>query len=174
MLRDQLDEQKINSARIRERLLVESDLKLDKAIKLARLVETAIKEAKSMPGESRMCAEVNSKHNGESQSKYGRKYPGYSKIGQQQSRDHGNVQARANFPKKCYRCESKHLANLPNCPARSKTRRACGSGGKVQKVDCSNDYGADVQALCSKTKSSKICYLANTLLERLFDKYFVR
>ena len=37
-----------------ERDLVESDLKLDKAIKLARLVETAIKEAKSMSGESRV------------------------------------------------------------------------------------------------------------------------
>ena len=41
MLRDQLVE-KTNSARIRERLLVESDLKLDKAIKLDRLVEERV------------------------------------------------------------------------------------------------------------------------------------
>ena len=79
MLRDQLVE-KTNSARIQERLLVESDLKFDNAIKLARLVETAVKEVKSMSAESRMCAKINSKPNGKSQSKYRRKYLGYSKF----------------------------------------------------------------------------------------------
>ncbi|KAI0214818.1 Ras-specific guanine nucleotide-releasing factor RalGPS1 [Lamellibrachia satsuma] len=53
-------------------------------------------------------SEVNSKSNAKSQSNYGRKYPGYSKF-VQMSRDKGDAQTRASFPKNATAVDRKNV-----------------------------------------------------------------
>ncbi|XP_033097313.1 uncharacterized protein K02A2.6-like [Anneissia japonica] len=120
MLRDQLVE-KTNSSKIRTRLLTETDVKLDKAIKLARQCETAMKEAKSMSGgDTHTCSEV----------KYKAKPRGAKAEFKKEKQ-----RPRPNSNAKCYRCGSpQHLANSPGCTARSKDCNSCGKKGHLSSV----------------------------------------
>ncbi|XP_033114101.1 uncharacterized protein K02A2.6-like [Anneissia japonica] len=198
MLRDQLVE-KTNSSKIRTRLLTETDVKLDKAIKLARQCETAMKEAKSMSGgDTHTCSEV----------KYKAKPRGAKAEFKKEKQ-----RPRPNSNAKCYRCGSpQHLANSPECTAGSKDCNSCGKKGhlssvcrgkrkvvkQVEQADARGETDQDgdmIEVLCTrssntdsrksvwgtlKVNSINIQMLVDTASDvsllslKLFDKYFVR
>lgn len=115
MLRDQIVE-KTNSARIRERLLMEEDLKLDKTLDVARRTEAAIADAKTISvTDTKPVAAV-------------------------------HVQKKARNPKQkparktdgatsCYRCgAAEHKANDKSCPAKDSKCNSCGKVGHFSRV----------------------------------------
>ncbi|KAJ8048227.1 hypothetical protein HOLleu_00459 [Holothuria leucospilota] len=126
MIRDQLVE-KTNSSRIRERLLIERDLPLTKAIELARHVEVALREAKELTTTStpRTAAAVRA----DSRPKKTRR--------QAQTKDSiSNASSSdSSSSRQCYRCGSrKHLANDPSCPATGKMCNFCKKVGHFAKM----------------------------------------
>ena len=130
MLRDQLVE-KTNFHRIRERLLLETDLKLDKAIEIARQVEQAVKEAKSME----TYKDSHSTH------LISRNRVNHHSRGKPQPREQNqrNEDKRQNFQKRgqqaCFRCGAMtHLANFQECKARGQKCNNCGKIGHIAKV----------------------------------------
>ncbi|KAJ8018291.1 hypothetical protein HOLleu_43793 [Holothuria leucospilota] len=110
MIRDQLVE-KTTSTKLRERLLLEKDLTLTKAITLARNMEQALREASSMcpNGKPISTAEVRKK---------GVQPP-----------------SSAGTKRQCYRCGSnKHLANSRDCKAVDAVCRGCNKKGHFEKM----------------------------------------
>ena len=131
MIRDQLVE-KTNSSRIRERLLLETGLTLQKAVTLASQIETVLAEAKAMA----------KKDDGVVGAVHDTTFRGGGK--RQTSQHHRNdsrfapKQYETTNPsagKKCYRCgSSSHLANSSSCPAKSVTCNKCHKTGHYGKV----------------------------------------
>ncbi|KAJ8034400.1 hypothetical protein HOLleu_21220 [Holothuria leucospilota] len=108
MIRDQIIE-KTATPRVRERLLMEKDLKLNGAIETAKCIENAMKEAKAI---------------------------GNSLTKETLEQDVYRLTSRGNKPnvtktgtktkRVCYRCGStQHIASDPNCKARDKKCRNC-------------------------------------------------
>lgn len=143
MLRDQLVE-KTNSARLRERLLLEPNLQLNKAIQIAQHTEQAIRDAKSLsnpkfqsttsrPGvaESAACAKVHSRRNTNSAKRNPRQAGSRFKEGAGGgNRPNGGTQSN-----NCYRCGSfQHLANEPGCPARDAECDKCTKVGHYARM----------------------------------------
>ncbi|KAL7879761.1 hypothetical protein SRHO_G00020150 [Serrasalmus rhombeus] len=117
MIRDQLVEKTCNS-RIRERLLLETDLTLQKAITIAGQMESAATEAKAMtcPGD----VVVKAVH---ARSYVSTKPRRSSQFEVTQKQTASNFHRTAQN-KTCYRCGSlSHLANYPKCPAKQVTFR---------------------------------------------------
>ena len=115
MLRDQIIE-KINMPRIRERLLSEPDITLDKTVMMVRNMETAMADAKTF-----MAAEtpVNAVY------RQGTKNP-IPRRKREEGRS-GNGQ--------CYRCgSSSHIANDQSCPAKNSKCNTCGKIGHFARV----------------------------------------
>ncbi len=120
MIRDQLVE-KTNSARIRERLLLEVPLDLKKAVTVARQIETATAEAKAMIASSDNSVQAVQQHNRFRRSK--------SKV--------NASRGPAKFTRACtcYRCGSEqHAANFPGCPAKDAVCRNCNKTGHFAKI----------------------------------------
>lgn len=121
MIRDQLIEN-VCSPRIRERLLLETDLNLNRAITLATQIEAAADQAKAIT-DTRVAP-----------------VQAVQQIFKRQGRERANA-AGANSSayqgknKTCYRCGSDaHLANAPNCPAATAVCRQCKKTGHFSKV----------------------------------------
>ncbi|PIK55537.1 hypothetical protein BSL78_07542 [Apostichopus japonicus] len=162
MLRDQLVE-KTNSTRIRERLLLETDLKLPKAIETARQVEQAVRDSRSISGkmpEEATCANVKftrgknsdrSNHRSgdarNSQSQF-TKSRGNSSFTNQNTPDNRGRQC-------CYRCGSKqHLAKSHLCRAKNAKCDACGKTGHFARVCLQNNNNASVRKVDSTQSST--------------------
>ncbi|KAF7664141.1 hypothetical protein LDENG_00187990 [Lucifuga dentata] len=112
MIRDQFVEH-IASHRIREKLLLESGLTLEKAITLATETEAATAQAKTISGEQQITVQtVRSKPTVKS---IGRRCPQPVRMpaaAGQRGKPHSSV------TRSCYRCGSEqHLANAKDCPA---------------------------------------------------------
>lgn len=126
MIRDQLVE-KTNSARIRERLLLEIPLTLTKAMQIAGQIETAVSEARAMhhgPQDSAVEA-VQSTRPRQNRFQRGRNTPPQPSPTAPQS-----TPGRA-----CYRCGStQHIASFEGCPARDALCNSCKRKGHFSKV----------------------------------------
>ncbi|KAL7861715.1 hypothetical protein SRHO_G00131560 [Serrasalmus rhombeus] len=135
MIRDQLVEKTCNS-RIRERLLLETDLTLQKAITIAGQMESAATEAKAMtcPGD----VVVKAVH---ARSYVSTKPRRSSQFEVTQKQTASNFHRTAQN-KTCYRCGSlSHLANYPKCPAKQVTCKKCTKIGHFARV-CRNSGNA--------------------------------
>ena len=128
MLRDQLIERVANT-RIRDRLLLESDLNLAKATTLALQIETGIRNADVL-SDNTAAAPVRAIHS-------------HSQTRNNRPREKKKLAPRtapatapnADKRRSCYRCGStSHLANKPSCPATKATCNSCGKMGHFAKV----------------------------------------
>ena len=128
-IRDQIVE-KTNSPQVRERLLLEGGLTLERTVQLASQVESAIREAKSLATVDSATPKVDKvykKYKG--QKSHARGKPKYATSDQTQ-----------NQKGKCYRCgSSQHMANSSNCPAKDKKCSNCHIKGHFAKV-CRQQY----------------------------------
>ena len=126
-IRDQLIE-KTNSERIRERLLTEPSLTLQSALVIARQLESAVRDARSLDSRSSVCAV------GYSKSKHSHKNTRKKNFSKQA---HGESQALV-----CYRCGLKgHKANDVNCKAKNAKCSACQKEGHFARV-CKSSAGS--------------------------------
>ena len=132
MIRDQLVEKTISS-KVREKLLMESDLTLDKAITLARTVEETGKDIKILSGHSSVNAVMQKKS--PSVKKSTKSSAHYNKP---------NFDGQSKFPSRyCFRCGSpNHLANSSTCVARNKQCSVCGKMGHFGKY-CRTPQASD-------------------------------
>uniref|UniRef100_A0A8C6V5S1 Gypsy retrotransposon integrase-like protein 1 n=1 Tax=Neogobius melanostomus TaxID=47308 RepID=A0A8C6V5S1_9GOBI len=135
MIRDQLIEH-VTASRIRERLLLEPDLSLDKAITLATQVESAANQAKSMATDHTTPVQAIQQR------------PPYKKKSQQNKRPSKPPDATASSaPTCCFRCGSdKHLANYPQCPAAKAKCKSCSKIGHFARV-CRSAKTSDVHEI---------------------------
>ncbi|XP_071943706.1 uncharacterized protein [Antedon mediterranea] len=123
MIRDQIVE-KTNSTRVRERLLMEKDLTLTKAIQIAERVEAAEKERKAIEGIAvKIPDELNAVP-----------MPVCAQT-QVNKRSYRNNGPNGEGKRRCFRCGSqRHLANSDECPARSRVCRQCSRVGHFQRM----------------------------------------
>ena len=133
MIRDQIIE-KTTTPRIRERLLLETNLTLAKAINIASLIENALAEAKNMTGGTDTAVQAIN-----TQSARGGKFRKFKNKYKPRDKRHTDEQSprppQTAQGKTCYRCGSTaHLANDPKCPAASVQFRGCSKVGHFQKV----------------------------------------
>lgn len=120
MIRDQSVEN-VLSPRIRERLLLEIDLTLDRAVTIASQIESAADHAKSSSNCRQVTAPVQAVQHVKCRRAKSLHAPPTSV----------NVEKR----KSCFRCGSEaHLANAANCPAATATCRKCKKTGHYAKV----------------------------------------
>ena len=119
MLRDQIIE-KTCMPRVRERLLSEDDLTLEKTITLVRTMETAMADAKTfMEADTSNVNAVYKQGNRMSETQSPRR--------QREDRRSGTSQ--------CYRCgSSNHMANDQSCPAKNSKCNTCGKMGHFSRV----------------------------------------
>ncbi|KAJ8044581.1 hypothetical protein HOLleu_07364 [Holothuria leucospilota] len=132
MIRDQLIE-KTNSRKIRERLLVEENLTLDKAITLAQRVEAALKDSSTFAGTTGM-NNYSNPVNATFLQKSNRQGKSANFTTERSARVQDNS---SNFSegRRCYRCNSsRHLANDPTCPANGEQCRNCKKIGHFARV----------------------------------------
>ena len=121
MIRDQIVE-KTSSSRIRERLLLETDLTLLKAIAMASQIETAVAEATAMAPATEAAVQV----------VRGRTNVSPSALRAKMPVNHPKHTAQR---KTCYRCGSNsYLANDPKCAAKNENCKQCGKFGHFAKV----------------------------------------
>ncbi|CAL9701834.1 unnamed protein product [Knipowitschia caucasica] len=131
MLRDQLIERVANT-RIRDRLLLEPDLNLAKAVRLALQIESGLRDATVLSDANAMAAAapVRALHTQpKSSRRWEKKKPSPAPAKKQMP---GNQRS-------CFRCGSTaHLANSPGCPAVKSTCNNCGKVGHFSRVCRSN------------------------------------
>ncbi|KAK0142863.1 hypothetical protein N1851_019189 [Merluccius polli] len=128
MIRDQLIE-KTSSSRIRERLLLEADLTLQKAITLASHIETAVADAKAIASVSEASVQL-------VQPRGGGAYQRQTEVNSHATRPQTiSDPQRTSQQKACYRCGStSHLANNQKCAAKNSKCNQCGKIGHFAKV----------------------------------------
>ena len=122
MLRDQLI-QYVTNAHIREKLLLELNLNLDKAITLATQIESAAEQAKCMVGDkpSLQVQALQKKQ--------------FRPRSQNKPSTHAPTAATGKSSRTCFRCGSDgHLANAPSCPAAKATCKSCHKKGHFARV----------------------------------------
>uniref|UniRef100_A0A3B3T9U7 Gypsy retrotransposon integrase-like protein 1 n=1 Tax=Paramormyrops kingsleyae TaxID=1676925 RepID=A0A3B3T9U7_9TELE len=144
MLRDQIVE-KTSSARIRERLLLETDLTLQKTITIAGQIETAVAEAKAMTSTAEATVQlVNASARSARNWRSKPSVRGLAAATQSPTPQ----QTLQNKIRNCYRCGSTvHLANHPSCPAKQCKCKQCGKIGHFAKVCRSVANTCNVQAV---------------------------
>uniref|UniRef100_A0A669FAM3 Reverse transcriptase domain-containing protein n=1 Tax=Oreochromis niloticus TaxID=8128 RepID=A0A669FAM3_ORENI len=126
MIRDQLVEH-VSSPSIRERLLLEPDLTLDKAVTLATQMESAVQQAKSVAADSSTPVQAVQSHSHSMQRKH--KYNAHP----------AKPSHATKTSKNCFRCGSNtHLANFRQCPAAKVTCKLCHKIGHFARVCCSS------------------------------------
>ncbi|KAJ8017781.1 hypothetical protein HOLleu_44582 [Holothuria leucospilota] len=132
MIRDQLIE-KTSSRKIRERLLIEENLTLDKAITLAQRVEAALKDSSTFAGTTGM-----NNYSNPVNATFLQKSNRQGKSANFTTKRSARVQNNSsNFSdgRRCYRCNSsRHLANDPTCPANGEQCRNCKKIGHFARV----------------------------------------
>lgn len=136
MLRDQLIAN-VSLTAVKDKLLLEEDLTLEKAITIACQVEAAVKNS-SLLSHSTATA-MKSVQAISMDTKYGRRGKSARSTKQSlsaQSRSEDRKQtATCQQRRQCFRCGSdKHLANDKNCPAAKVTCRLCGKKGHFARV----------------------------------------
>lgn len=154
MIRDQLVE-KTNSTRIRERLLLENELTLQKAITLASQIETVLAEAQAMTkkGTDAVVGAVQ----GTTFRSGRRRKPTHQQRTDSRSTPKQNESAHAATGKKCYRCGStSHLANHSTCPAKSVVCKQCNKTGHFARV-------------CRGTPTSGVNEVSNVVVLNIAD-----
>lgn len=135
MIRDQLIEHVTDSS-IRERLLLETDLTLDKAVTVATQVELAVTQAKMISAPDSAAVQAVRPHQQVSRKTH-RSHLCQIKPANATSASHN-----------CFRCGSdKHLANFPQCPAAKATCKACHKVGHFARV-CRSSKTGDVREVC--------------------------
>ncbi|XP_064624576.1 uncharacterized protein K02A2.6-like [Lineus longissimus] len=123
MVRDQIVE-KTNNPKCQERLLLEKDPSLEKALTNARRVEQAQKESKTMGKEAAKSEDT------VHAMKAHHKKPSHRQSFSKPTRPTPFTDNRS-----CYRCGSRsHLANSKDCRATQVTCHACGKKGHLQKL----------------------------------------
>lgn len=127
MLRDQLIE-RVANIRIRDRLLLEPDLTLAKAITLAQQIESGLRDANVLSDATAAAsAPVRAV---QKQPKPSRRWDTRKK-----QPDPALAMAKAAGSRSCFRCGSfNHLANKPSCPAAKMTCNKCGKMGHFSRV----------------------------------------
>lgn len=126
MLRDQLIE-RVFLAAVRDRLLLESELTLDRASELALQVESAVQNATLLSNTGSSPAQVQAISKTKGSFKRGKQ--NYDKMPVQTGKPQNSNKRR------CFRCGSNtHLANAHTCPAVSATCHQCGKRGHFAKV----------------------------------------
>lgn len=144
MIRDQLLEH-LRDDRIRERLLLEPDLTLEKATTLAIQMETAADQANKMKLDGATVHAIQSR-------------PKHEK-----NKRHSRSLAAAAPPsqcKTCFRCGSdKHLANASQCPAAKVQCKSCGKRGHYARM-CRSAPSSGVQEVLLPDVT--ILYLENS------------
>ncbi len=134
MIRDQLIEH-VASHRIRERLLLETDLTLSKAITIATQIEAASAHAKSIAGDQ--AASVQAVQSRSCDAAGRRRHNASRKPAKSSSSGH---LLSTSSSRTCYRCGSdKHLANAQNCPAIRAKCKNCQKTGHFARVCRSTD-----------------------------------
>lgn len=131
MIRDQIIEH-ASCSKVRERLLVQSDatLNLEKTLKIANQVESAIGYARTLGAEPRAPVHAVAAKSRHFKNKGGN-HAGAAKATPSQDR------------RCCFRCgSSAHIANAPDCPALKITCRKCNKIGHFAKVCKSSDKPA--------------------------------
>lgn len=124
--RDQLIEHVANSS-IRERLLLEPDLTLDKDLSIATQLGSAIQQAKGIAANDSVPVHVVQPSPQTTKKKY-----------KQRTCPNAPSNAIATSSRSCFRCGSdKHLANSPQCPAAKATCKSCHKVGHFAHVCCS-------------------------------------
>lgn len=127
MLRDQIVE-KAYSGRIRECLLLEAKLTLDKAIQITNQVKTAVRNTGEFSNSEVPVREMSMP------AKWEQKRPG---AGKQRKSERKSEKAR--------KCDSdKHMANSTKYPAINKIRKSCGKTGHFAKV-CHSEHKCEVR-----------------------------
>ena len=127
VLRDQLVEHVLNP-KIRERLLMDSALTLEKAVNTATQIEAAYEQAKAICEPRTASAAVHAVHHAHTRRGRDRGKP-------QRQNTTTTATASQQGKKTCYRCGSyQHLANAANCPAVSVVCRSCQKRGHFSKV----------------------------------------
>ncbi len=110
------------SQRIHERLLLETDLTLDRAITIASQIESASDQAKSISNSCQITAPIQAVQHvvKRRRGKPSHAPPNSVHVGKRKS---------------CFRCGSEtHLADAANCPAATATCRKCKKTGHYAKV----------------------------------------
>ena len=136
MIRDQIIE-KTRLGRLRERLLIEADLTLEKTLQLAAQSEAAAEQAREMEAS----AQVSAVYQPMQQRRYSGKVPN---------------QSAPVAGAKCYRCgSSKHLASHPSCAGLRAKCAACGRTGHFTK--CCRSKTEPSQGSSPSQHKKKVC-----------------
>lgn len=139
--------EKTSNARIRERLMLEDTLTLDKALKISAQIENAAAEAKMIASsgggtESVVGVVRGTTFRGGRQKQ--QRYSSYHCKPPQAAAAALSVGQKV-AGKTCYRCgSSSHVANHPKCPAKSATCRLCTKHGHFARVCKSRDASCSV------------------------------
>ena len=124
MLRDQLIEY-VTNANIREKLLLEPNLTLDKAMTIATQIESAAAQAKCMAGD-KPSLQVQAVQKKSFRPRHQNKPPTHAPS---------PTAATGKSSRACFRCGSdSHLANAPSCPAIKATCKSCQKRGHFARV----------------------------------------
>ncbi|PIK48057.1 hypothetical protein BSL78_15069 [Apostichopus japonicus] len=150
MIRDQLVE-KTTSSRIQERLLLEKDLTLGKAIDIARHVERAVREARELNTTTHQAAAVRADFRRanpirDSQPRTPPRQPPSAQPG---------LSNTTRTTRHCYRCGStSHIANFSSCPAVGKSCKKCGKTGHFAKVCRQRQNVSEIQTYDNEYEES--------------------
>ncbi|XP_024124582.1 uncharacterized protein LOC112144321 [Oryzias melastigma] len=134
MIRDQIVE-KTNNRRIRERLLMEDNLTLQKTLTMSAQIESALAEAKAMatPAGEAVVGMVQGSSTGGGRYRHGHGRPSSKAPPASSQRVPTNGPGFAG--KTCYRCgSSTHIASFPKWPAKAATCRKCSKHGHFERV----------------------------------------
>lgn len=135
MIRDQLVKHVANP-NIRERLLLEPELTLDKALTIASQVESAVQQAKAIAANDSVPVQAIQPRSQFNKSKY-----------KQHARANKSSAATPARSRSCFRCGSdKHLANSSQCPAAKATCKSCHKVGHFARV-CRSSKPSDVSEI---------------------------
>lgn len=145
MIRDQIVE-KIQNDNARQRLLMEPDLTLSKAIQIVRRVETAVRDARALKtttaSPQSFTSDVHTvSRGGQNVSRGGHNFSrgGHNskrhETRKQYNRDHDGKPPWKQEKIQCFRCGSpQHKANFPQCPAKDKKCGKCQKMGHFSKI----------------------------------------
>ncbi len=165
MLRDQLVEN-VASHRIREKLLLETDLTLSKAITFATQIETAGEQVKTLSDQKLVPVQAIQGKSMVAVGQYKTKYSASTKpsVSSKTFKTSKASKMTSSVPA-CYRCGStKHLANDSRCPAASEKCHNCQKIGHFSRV-CHSQQTCSVHEI--ELPELQILYMQNVLTDKI-------